>query len=267
MLASPDAPQPPPGSSQGQEAWRMAASSGSQSPGYCPTDSGNTPLGAAPGRGPAWGQESVPGFCGDGQWGCFSGSKEPCRGREAPKVSSMGHRWYIAATRAFTPGDASSLSVWPPTWETSGLQPAPVHSRVTSQAGKRQQLGCPALGQVESNVLKVRGPHAPGPWGARSAALRPGPPPLRVVQGLLGLQSCSQHLAQQAVWESPVPWPQGLGRAETAPGSHKLGTGQPLPTHPWGAVFFQDPRAPVAQTGAWGWPVPEHGSSTHSLPA
>lgn len=90
----------------------------------------------------------------------------------------------------------------------------------------------PSSCQVEFSVLKVRGPHPPGPWGARSAALRPGPPPFRVVQGLLGLQSCSQHLAQQAVWESPASWPQGLGRAKTAPGSHKLGTGQPLPTHP-----------------------------------
>ena len=34
----------------------MATSSGSQSPGSCPTDSGNIPLGAAPGRGPAWGR-------------------------------------------------------------------------------------------------------------------------------------------------------------------------------------------------------------------
>lgn len=135
----------------------MAVSSGSQSPGSCPTDSGNTPLGAAPGRGPAWGQESVPGICGDGQagdgqWGCFSGSEEPCRDGEPPKVSSMGHRWCATATRAFAPGDASSLSARSPTWETAKLTASPrqrpVSSRVASQAGKRQQLGCPALARL-----------------------------------------------------------------------------------------------------------------------
>lgn len=34
----------------------MAASSGSKNPGYCPMDSGNSPLGPAPGNGPAWGR-------------------------------------------------------------------------------------------------------------------------------------------------------------------------------------------------------------------
>ena len=265
MLASLDAPQPPPGSSQGQEAWRMAASSCSQSPGYYPMDSRNTPLGSAPGRGPAWGRESVPGFCGDGragdgQWGCFSGSKEPCRGGEAPKVSSMGHRWCISPPGPSLPVTPAPCPRGPP----PGTSPSALQS--DQPAWEAPAAWVPGSCRVESNVLKVRGPHAPGPWGARSAALRPGPPPPCVVQGLLGLQSCSQHLAQQAVWGSPVPWPQGLGRAETALGSHKLGTGQPLPTHPWGAVFFRDPRAPVAQTGAWGRPVPGHGSSTHSLP-
>lgn len=42
----------------------MTASSGSQSPGYTSVDSGNRPLGPAPGKGPALGQWWVPDFWG-----------------------------------------------------------------------------------------------------------------------------------------------------------------------------------------------------------
>lgn len=95
-------------------------------------------------------------FLASGGWGCYGGSKEPCRHGEPPKVSSLGHRWGVAATRAFTPGNASSLSGWSPTWEISELTASPrqqrqMSSRATSNLGAR-------LCQVESNVHKVRGP-------------------------------------------------------------------------------------------------------------
>lgn len=75
----------------------VAASSGSRSPGSCPAGSGKSPLGPASGKGPAWGQESVPGCWGGGAWR-----------QAAPGAQVWGHRWGAAAARAFTPGDASS---------------------------------------------------------------------------------------------------------------------------------------------------------------
>lgn len=52
-------PQPPPDCSLGREVEWMATTSGSQSAGYCPMDSGNSPLGPAAGKNPAWHRSPV----------------------------------------------------------------------------------------------------------------------------------------------------------------------------------------------------------------
>lgn len=88
------------------------------------------------------------------------GCKGPCMGGQPPVISGLGHRWCVASTRAFTPGDASSLLGWLPPGRRQAERAqskTQVPSRVTGQTRKFPVTDA-WLCQVESSVPEVRGP-------------------------------------------------------------------------------------------------------------
>lgn len=88
------------------------------------------------------------------------GCKGPCMGGQPPVISGLGHRWCVASTRAFTPGDASSLLGWLPPGRRQAERAqskTQVPSRVTGQTRKFPVTDA-WLCQVKSSVPEVRGP-------------------------------------------------------------------------------------------------------------
>lgn len=89
-------PQPPPGCSLGQEASWVK-----QSPGSCPVDSGNSPLGPAPGKDPAW-YRSPSGFWGGGRGPGRDEQQRVSRGG-SPNISDLGARMVCSSHQGLHP--------------------------------------------------------------------------------------------------------------------------------------------------------------------
>lgn len=85
----------------------MTASSGSQSPGYCPISSGNSPLGPAPwkrfGLGSSGFLDPVEGQGKAAQQKCWRMAKGPCKGGQFPKISSLRAQVVCSCYQDFDP--------------------------------------------------------------------------------------------------------------------------------------------------------------------
>lgn len=83
----------------------------------------NSSLGPAPGKGQAWGR-LLWGLQDEMNYRGSLGSARSPAGMGNPQRSwAWGPRWCITATRAFTPGGASSLLGWSPSGRPGEIQP------------------------------------------------------------------------------------------------------------------------------------------------